>query len=243
VVSKQTDVCKAFDEVHSHAQWESGSGGYTGTIAEKTGYTVLTRTPLGPAELDALVQKHDNNDKWGPCYAAPVAEATLGKEKVVTVRAKSATEARTVAEKRLKGQDFKVKEVKALGVAHTNKMRRTKHGGKPKIKWAFNGGRDTLYDKPLDAVKAAEAHLAWRSQKVDSGEWSHWGLDSSTYLVYPVAVLIDNDGPKTQNGTGASYTVSIGRDDKAASWEVTVVLRKVDTAKCVGWAFWGWASS
>lgn len=240
--SRETDPKKAFRSLVDHAQYEYGSGGYSGTIAEKSDFTILTHAPQSPEELNALHAQYADGDKWGPAYAAPFAAVEDGKERTIKVRAKSEGEARKLVKEKLKGKSFKIKEMKAVtGGLHSNKVRRKKHGGKAKIKWAFNGP-SKLYDTPLDAAKAAEAELAARAKKVDSGEWSSFGLSDTTYSVYPVAVLIENDGTKMQSGTGVSYTVSIGRNDKTASWEVTVVMRKV-SKKIAGWSFWGWASS
>lgn len=66
---------KAFNNAVTHARWESGNGGYTGTIAEKHSFILL---PLG-AGMDAtqraleLLDQDDGrvSDKWGPagCFS------------------------------------------------------------------------------------------------------------------------------------------------------------------------------
>lgn len=60
----------AFNNAVEHAQYESGHGGYTGTIAEKRDFTMIT-VPSGskPAEYaDKLIGEGDRrvDDKWGP---------------------------------------------------------------------------------------------------------------------------------------------------------------------------------
>ncbi len=61
-----------------HARWESGHGGYTGTIAEKDEFTVIQTTPLriegAEALADRLILAGDwrVEDKWGPAGALPV---------------------------------------------------------------------------------------------------------------------------------------------------------------------------
>ncbi len=61
---------EAFQAAREHAQWESGHGGYSGTIAEKHEF-VLIPLPEGKkpsAYADELIQAGDPriDDKWGP---------------------------------------------------------------------------------------------------------------------------------------------------------------------------------
>lgn len=82
---------EAFNAAVSEAQWEHGHGGYTGTIAEKSGYVVvplpddvmspedfadLIGTPsdrvklaelVGETQAGRLVELYEN--KWGPAVA------------------------------------------------------------------------------------------------------------------------------------------------------------------------------
>ena len=81
----------AFQAAHDSAAWESGHGGYTGTIAEKRDFRMVP-VPAGadPKEhvhklmteydeaLDGfgLTPKHDGfwHDKWGPAGCVKVAD-------------------------------------------------------------------------------------------------------------------------------------------------------------------------
>jgi hypothetical protein len=61
---------EAFTTARKEAQYESGHGGYTGTIAEKTNFTMI-ECPAGmdPYEFaHGLIDKGDRrvDDKWGP---------------------------------------------------------------------------------------------------------------------------------------------------------------------------------
>ena len=233
--SSYVDVNKAFQSITENARYEHGAGGYSGTIAEKSDFTILTHTPQSPEELQALQEQYDDGDKWGPAYAAPYAESSLGKERTVKVRAKSHAEAEEKLREKLKGKSFKLKEMKPLTLPHTNKIRRKKHGGKPKVKWAWSSSRPN-HDTPLEAARAAEAYLAERA-----GPDGY--LIDEAFTVYPVAVLLGNDGAMTKHGsTPVAYTVTLGRNDKVVTWEATITVRKVSD-KVAGWAFWGWASS
>lgn len=61
---------EAFDNAREDAYYENGHGGYTGTIAEKQSFVIIT-VPNGmdPREYaDKLVDDGDRriDDKWGP---------------------------------------------------------------------------------------------------------------------------------------------------------------------------------
>jgi hypothetical protein len=68
----------AFGRARDEAGYESGHGGYSGTIQEKGEFTVITNTPLLENEAYALAHKlieADDpriRDKWGPAGAIPV---------------------------------------------------------------------------------------------------------------------------------------------------------------------------
>jgi len=78
------DIKDAFDTEVQQARYECGSGGYTGTIAEKDHFTILTNEILSVSEAEALMRKHfsdDNSpvcDKWGPCGAIPYGKSNAG---------------------------------------------------------------------------------------------------------------------------------------------------------------------
>ncbi|MDX3165898.1 hypothetical protein PV516_19110 [Streptomyces scabiei] len=72
-----TDVEQAFNDAVEHAEYEDGHGGYTGTIAEKDEYKVVTKTPMPLKEAEELAAKlaesdDDLADKHGPAGAIPV---------------------------------------------------------------------------------------------------------------------------------------------------------------------------
>lgn len=77
-----TDVQDAFVRGTEEAAHEHGHGGYTGSLAEKGEYTIITHTPLVEVEAYALASRLiDANDpriddKWGPAGAIPVVSDT-----------------------------------------------------------------------------------------------------------------------------------------------------------------------
>ena len=70
---------QAFDTAVRHAEWESGHGGYTGTIAEKSEFVMLTDAKYGLLEpvdpdlaravVETIEAKGDERilSKRGPC--------------------------------------------------------------------------------------------------------------------------------------------------------------------------------
>jgi hypothetical protein len=73
------DAKQAFNAAVEEAAYMHGHGGYTGTIAEKHGFGVLSK-PLSREAAEALADKmleegHPAiDDKWGPAGAIPVAD-------------------------------------------------------------------------------------------------------------------------------------------------------------------------
>ena len=91
------DPGRAFDTARESAGHDSGRGGYSGTIYEKPGYTIRSRTPMSKKEAVAFANKDiESNDKWGDAFAIPVSEEkVLAKDTVtVTVEARDAETAR-----------------------------------------------------------------------------------------------------------------------------------------------------
>jgi hypothetical protein len=72
----------AFGSAREDALYEHGHGGYSGTLAEKDDYVIITRQPKTEAEATALASElmdRDDpriSDKWGPAGAIPVKTAT-----------------------------------------------------------------------------------------------------------------------------------------------------------------------
>ena len=70
---------EAFANAVKEAQWEHGHGGYTGTIAEKTSFTVVSDEPLTSENANNLANSlmdTDYADKWGPAGCIPLHPST-----------------------------------------------------------------------------------------------------------------------------------------------------------------------
>lgn len=83
---KGENATEAFQAAREDAQWEHGHGGYTGTIAEKSGFKIIAEARPSLSKTDArrmvrmLQDMNDprQDDKWGDAAAIPVAEETGG---------------------------------------------------------------------------------------------------------------------------------------------------------------------
>jgi hypothetical protein len=84
VTGKFKDAGAAFNEAHSRATWLNGHGGYTGTIAEKHGFLVVTiqgnqtEKKIREAISEGLDGRFE--DKWGPAGCIEITSATLLKK-------------------------------------------------------------------------------------------------------------------------------------------------------------------
>lgn len=69
---------EAFRRMKDAKAWEFGHGGYSGTIAEKHSFVMLSARPLPRQEATALawqlIEDDDERiaDKWGPAGCVPV---------------------------------------------------------------------------------------------------------------------------------------------------------------------------
>lgn len=241
-----------FQRAAEEDRYENGQGAYNGTIGQKGSFRVLNTQPLLPDEVQDFVDRHiDKNDKWDQTALAATVAAVTGKprRRTLTVKAKDQTEAIQKAKARIKTktpQYIKVVTAKATGSNHSNKVRRKKHGGKAKVKWAFSD-HSGLFDTPIQAAKAAEEYLVKAAERADQYEAKYGSRSPSraeSAVVYPVAVLEGNDGTVTQYGKQpVAYSVTIGRNDQNATWEVELELRTINPNEVGGWVFFGWAAS
>lgn len=72
------DAKRAFREAQEDARDESGSGGYTGTIAEKSEFKIKSLEKRTIKEAYAWAYDHVDQDKWGPAFAIPVSKTADG---------------------------------------------------------------------------------------------------------------------------------------------------------------------
>lgn len=72
-------VASAFDAAQTAARYDHGHSGYTGTIAEKSGWVIVSgELPRSRDEAmkiaNDMMEDEDSevNDKWGPAGAIPI---------------------------------------------------------------------------------------------------------------------------------------------------------------------------
>lgn len=80
LTAKGKTAREAFEAAVAQAQYENGHGGYTGTIAEKSGF-VMIALPAGRKAggyAQELIEKNDLRieDKWGPAGCIALGDNT-----------------------------------------------------------------------------------------------------------------------------------------------------------------------
>jgi hypothetical protein len=69
----------AFREARQDALYESGHGGYTGTIAEKSSVVLRRPQPMTRQQAIEFIEVDVlENDKWGPAFALRIADNKNG---------------------------------------------------------------------------------------------------------------------------------------------------------------------
>lgn len=65
-----------FKDLVKKARHDYGFCGYTGTIAEKTQFKIVSKVPMTKSywQSDEAQQKYGEGEKWGPALAAPYCE-------------------------------------------------------------------------------------------------------------------------------------------------------------------------
>ena len=82
-VGKGSTVQEAFMDAKHQAAYEHGHGGYTGTIAEKSSFVMVTSETLDQnmalALANQLIDQGDKriDDKWGPAGAIKLSDGYL----------------------------------------------------------------------------------------------------------------------------------------------------------------------
>jgi hypothetical protein len=230
---KGTDPKAVFRTLVENARYESGRGGYSGTIAEKSDFELRSRTPMSRQQAREFLDRDlGHNDKWGPAFAVPIAEVKVKSEKEVTVKVSAPTqqEAWKLAEAEVKAKaGDKAVEISRL------KATKIKEGGLPemaastsseklyRIEWGRGGGQlmgvgPTKKDV-IDSFK----------QKLLKDEYLLSLLKPGTMFT-----LYEVKGLKT-------FTVA-GWASKSPVWEISFKVRVVEVGGVEGYLFYGIAS-
>ena len=228
--AKGTDPKKLFRELREDAKHNRGHGGYTGTIAEKNGFTLRSRTPMSPdAARDFVGHDIDRNDKHGPAFAIPVASVKVLGEKKYTVKVKAKNHEEAVSEGK------KAIAAKGRERAGTTVEVLIGYGG---VKQLAAGGVPTVSTTKLSNTyftvnnygrfrgkKEAVAHV--KGLLTGPNEWEK--QPGTGYLIAKIGEL--------------SLIKVTGEASKLPTWEVTGVRKQVAMGKTEGYIFYGIASS
>lgn len=236
--SRQTDAGRAYKELREEAQYDSGRGGYSGTISEKDGYKIRSRTPMTRAQANEFIDRDmDKNDKWGPAFCVPIAESkTMGeKEYAVKVQAKDWNEAR---EKGIEAITAKGRARQGATVQvdiDGRKSEKIREGGVPKVGFVkdeesyFLVGEDTRVG--LHQVSAGKA--ATRKDAL--------ALAKKSFIGNPQARV--GDGYQIQQVKKLGYVKKLSEATRLPTWQVVGTRKQIALGNTIGWMFYGWASS
>jgi hypothetical protein len=231
VLVKIPDANKAFREAVDRARHEHGHGGYSGSIGEKSDFTIRTRTPMSLDAAHDYAEKDSRawDDKWGPAYAVPIGEVTKGKPKTITVdveaddewgaRDKATAAAKLEAAKLFPGKGVTVKYLKA-DRGRALKPKTKKHPANFDEVYWWESTKTRSGGKPYKSRKeAVEAFQAMPPELFRDGDV--WTLHEKHVVV--------------------SLQVSGGL---SSTWRATVEVTPEESAgQIIGWYFYGLASS
>lgn len=239
VTVMRADPASAFNEAVSNARYESGHGGYTGTIAEKSGYTIRSRTPMSVSEARAFVNKDlDNNDKWGPAFAVPITRSTKsdGKTKEVVFKVECRTEfeveslaSKLIAEK-FGGPGLSVE-------SEIKKVTHLKAGKVPKMDVEMVGATYFALDSFASILNSLPSHNRYKTRSEAVEALKILGMRGK--LTKGDSVTIK------QVKELARYTVT-DATKSLNTYEVRAVItvsKVTQSTKIDGWIFYGIASS
>jgi hypothetical protein len=226
------DARAAFRQAQEDARHESGHGGYSGTIAEKNGFTMRSSTPMTQSQAQDFISKDlGRNDKWGPAFAVPIAEEkVVGEaEYTVTVKAKNQDEATSLGKAAIaeKGR-AKAGTTVVVDIPWAN-VKKVAEGGAPKMS----------FDR-----STAETYFQWGA----SG--SSWSRNTDKKKVLE-AVAKELSDPHHQVGQKfpvmkvevLGHVVKEAEAAKLPTWEVTGTRKQVVLGPVKGFIFYGIASS
>lgn len=230
VFVRGTNADKAFKSAVKYAEDDSGRGGYSGTIAEKSEFTLIQRTPVSREEANEIVARTlDDNDKWGPAFALPIAESKVIMDKSVTVKvqAKTALLAQEAAKAQVQAK-IKAKPGATLVIEPKWVAKPTKLGGQPEVetKPGKEGGFAISTRKPPRVEKLYPSKKEALHAFVASSYDLRVGLDFFLWKVTEVS----------------SYKIT-GEATKLPTWEIPVSIKQVKTGAILGYRFYGLASS
>ena len=244
------DVGAAFREASDVAAFEHGHGGYTGTLAEKPGYVVITHTPMGMTEAGLLADRliHDCDprvdDKWGDAGAIPICKDAETDTGTVTVQIQTGTftgdwqvrdkELRTAVQKKLKLDPDDILTVTVTKDTPAKaRVKAEAPKGKTETRYTITNSQHRNWSTGLASQAEARAKAVRLAE--DNQHRNHYS-DTTIFEVEAVTRRVDG-----------SPLVQVTRTVPKHDLEVDVTYRKATTTtrelRTDGWLFFGWAST
>lgn len=221
---------RVFTSLVQEAQYEYGSRGYTGTIAEKDSFVMATRDIMTKRQALEYAEKHINDyGKWDSagCVAFADSKVVAEKEFEVTVRAKNRLEAQDLVRKKMEGGRKRAGTVIEVSITDVAK---TSPGGKKKLKIHPSDGE--VYFSIQNSKGDILSHNKFKTKKeaMDylKGQIVYFEKDTLYQIV------------KVQSQGGLSFQES----SKLPTFTVKGKrMQKKPSTKIEGFVFFGWASS
>jgi hypothetical protein len=216
-----------FNDLVQDAKYEYGSGGYTGTLAEKggAGFKIMSQTPMSSqAAREFIADTIDRADKWGPAFAIPYGrEKVMGsKEYTVRVQAKNRRSAQQAGKEAItaKGRVRQGAQVQVVKMS----IEMTRPGGTAKT--GFVAAKEIWFESKGGQHGTRKEALA-AANKVMTEDSSYDVGD--TILIHRHEFL--------------GYVKKEEDATRLATWTVTGTRQQVAVGKIEGWIFYGLASS
>ena len=230
-----SDPRKAFEAAKRSAEWERGRGGYSGTIAEKDSFRILSRTPMAMADAAEFVRNKQDNDKWGPAYAIPYGEERelSRKEYTVKIQARNEREARMKAKEIIKAKGRTRKGATVVVEAPYKKTTLIREAGKAKTGWVPDPDQywivseyDNLRSMRSERYGSKKEALAVAKEMLGSMSGAEVGMNKAVYEIKKLG-KVKVTAPST----------------RLAVFEVTGTrIQLAVSSRPQGWWFWGMAS-
>jgi len=226
------DLKRAFREAVEDARHESGHGGYSGTIAEKSDVVPRRREPMSRQEAHKFIQDDiEKNDKHGPAFAVPIGESKILGEKEVVLKVQARDERSAVEAIRKMAGETPSKPGSTTIIKNMGRPVQLKAGKLPELKVdkandvRFVVNQEGVYRNPIltgasraDVVKSLKAYMIQNPPQAGT--------------VFKVEQWKTLD------------LITIGVEKALPLWEAKVTLQFVQPGNTIiGWILYGIASS
>ena len=227
-----------FNALREDAQAEHGSRGYTGSIAEKHSFRVVSKTPMPLSywSSNAAHDKYGEGEKWGDALCAPYSEQIVKGEKEYTIKFKAGSrdEARKKAYEiiRAKGRSKAGTEIEVS----IRSIEKISDSGKPKFVKVKSTEPTTFKLRLVEKGYTKPYHGRTSYPNITEAKK---GFTEYIYK-YANGVTTKPIGIVKIEGVH-DYEVTLS--SKEPTWEVVGIRKQIVIGKQIGYVFWGLASS